>query len=403
MEDFEPKPYTLVKETYKFPKHNLGYLMGRIDKLNKRAKKMGLEPIKVEVVGEFDKEINQKKQLVRMVEVEIEGKSPKFDGWIFIATIEHEKAASNLVKAVPGIELDYKYREAPPDCDHCHTKRWRKKTYICRHEGGKEVQVGSTCIKDFLGHATPESIAWMCETLGEIQGMFAEMEEFEGLQCPRSEIRISMKEFLTMTACAIHEFGWISKSKAEENPYELKASTADIVSEYLFPSPKTIVPHPNADDAKLAYGALQWARNLKPREDGYFSDYEYNLSVLAKERSICISEFGLAASMVGVYKQKRDKAKQMKAKGSNEWFGEVKKRYELELKVVSISGFEGDYGYVTIYKMVDPDGNAFSWFSTSAKVSLEEGETYHVKATVKKHQEWNDRKETVVTRLTVLD
>jgi hypothetical protein len=83
----------------------------------------------------------------------------------------------------------------------------------------------------------------------------------------------------------------------------------------------------------------------------------------------------------------------------NEYFGEIKKRYDLELTVKSISGFDGEWGYTTIYKMRDQENRAFSWFSTSQKVSLDEGETYKCKATVKAHKEWNDWKETVLTRL----
>jgi len=393
-----------IKETYQIPKFNLGYLMERVDKLNRRAEKMGLGPIKVETIREYDKEIKRKidPYFIRMAEIQIEGKAPKFNGWTFIATIAHEKAASNLIKAIPGIELDHKYRDAAPDCDHCKSKRWRIKTYICQHDDGREVQVGSTCIKDFLGHTSPESIAWQCEMLGAIQEMFREMGEYDGM-APRGEMRVSMKRLLVMSACAVHEYGWMSRAKASADPYDPKPATADYVSEYLFPTPRTVVPHPDAEDAKLAYGALQWARNLRPRGDGTFSDYEYNLSVITKEKFISPSELGLAVSMVGVYKINKDKAKQMKVKRSNKYFGEIKKRYELDLKVVSISGFESFYGYTTIYKMACPEGNAFSWFSTSNKVDLDEGETYHVKATVKDHKEWQGRKETMVTRLSVLE
>ena len=85
----------------------------------------------------------------------------------------------------------------------------------------------------------------------------------------------------------------------------------------------------------------------------------------------------------------------------NDYFGEIKKRYDLELTVKSIGGFEGEWGYTTIYKMQDQDGRMFSWFSTSHKVKLAEGETYKCSATVKDHKEWKGNKETMVTRLTL--
>jgi len=85
----------------------------------------------------------------------------------------------------------------------------------------------------------------------------------------------------------------------------------------------------------------------------------------------------------------------------NEYFGEIKERHDLELTVKTISGFDGEWGYTTIYKMQDQDGRAFSWFSTSKKIRLEEGKTYKCKATIKAHKEWQGNKETMVTRLTI--
>ena len=401
-----------VKETYQIPQHNLPYLLEQVDKLNKRVMKLGLDPIIVEEIGHFDKTIKyndlgfyrREEITIRYVEVQITGKSPKFDGWTFIATIEHEKASKNLIKCIPGIDLDYKYRDAPPDCHHCNTHRWRIKTYVCRHDDGKEIQVGSTCVKDFLGHKSPESIAWQCEMLGKIREMLynPDMDE-DDYKVPRSAMRIPTKELFQIAAQSIREHGWISKSKAWEQPDVYPCSTYDDVMELMFPPPtERSKIDINMDDTKLAYGAMQWASALHPDKAGKFSDYEYNINVLAKESSIGISELGLAASIVGVWKMKLDKMKQNKGpKRLNEYFGEVKKRYDLELTVKSISGFDGEWGYTTIYKMRDQENRAFSWFSTSQKVSLEEGETYKCKATVKKHQDWNDWKETILTRLTL--
>ena len=412
-EELEFKEYSphYVQETYKIPQFNMGKLMEKVDKLNSKAGKMGLPPIIVDIINQYDIEVktNQyghecRPYKMRMVEVKVEGNSPKFEGWTFIATIEHEKAAKNLVKAIPNVELDYKYRDASPNCDHCHTNRWRKKTYVCRHDDGREVQVGSTCIKDFLGHATPEFIAWQCEMWGQIQEMFGEDPDEIGYRCPRSEMRIDTTEFLEITAKVIRKSGWISKSKVFENPYEYPISTSEMVLDLwseAFNDRKRIPIKPQ--DEELAELALEWAKNLIPDKDGKFSDYEYNINVLANEPSIAISDAGLAASIVGVFKMKRDREAQQKEVKVSEHFGEVKKRYELELKVVSISGFENDWGYTTIYKMTDMDGRAFCWFSTSKIVSLELDETYKVKATVKGHQDWNNRKETMLARLNVME
>lgn len=403
------QPY-YVQETYNIPQHNMGFLSEQIDKLNKKARKLGVEPVTMEEIRQYDKTIHQnlgggrETYTIRYVEVKVTGKAPKFNGWTFIATIEHEKASKNLIKTIPGIELDHKYRNAPPDCHHCNTHRWRKKTYVCRNENEKEIQVGSTCVKDFLGHRSPESIAWQCEMLGRIGEMFYDPDSDEGgYGVPRAAIRIPKKEFFEVAAQAIREHGWVSKSKAYERPDLELTPTVEIVDFLLFPplrmkSQIDIRP----TDARLAYGALQWAEALHPDNAGKFSDYFYNINVLAKDTSIGISEMGLATSIIGVFKNKRDKELLEKGpKKLNEYFGEVKKRYDMELTVKTISGFDGEWGYTTIYKMEDSDRRSFSWFSTSLKVKLEIGETYKVKTTVKDHKEWNGKKETMLTRITV--
>jgi len=400
-----------IREVYHVPKYNMGFLTEQIEKLNKKAKKLGLDPIIMEEIREYDKTIKrteygyfmERQFKVRFVEVRVTGKSPKFEGWTFVAAIEHDKASKNLIKCIPGIELDHKYRDAPPDCHHCNTNRWRKKTFVCRHDDGKEIQVGSTCVKDFLGHKSPESIAWQCEMLGSIREMFYNPDHGDEFKCPKSAIRIPIRELLEVTAQSIREHGWISKSKVMERPDLYEFSTADDVMELLFPLPmKPSLIDIQRQDAILAYGAMQWASALRPDSSGKFSDYFYNISVLANESSIGIPEIGLAASIVGVWKNKRDKEKLEKGpKKLNEHFGEIKKRYDLELTVKTISGFDGEWGYTTIYKMEDKDLRRFSWFSTSYKIKLHEGETYKLKATIKGHNEWKGTKETMLTRATL--
>lgn len=405
-----------IENVFEIPSYNMPYIRKEIDTLNKRAAKKGIDNfIIVDEFERFTKNIKKsavdigavEKSLIReglvewptykieMVKVKVEGEAPKYKGWTLVAAIDHFKADENLIKTVPGETVDDKYRNADSVCDHCHVDRFRKKTYVCRHEDGTEKKVGSTCIKDFLGHKSPEAIAWLCESFCKVTDMFS-FENYGGLcGIPRSEYRISMRKFVKMAACVVHENGWVPKSKAEL--WE-KNSTAVLVELALFPSRKDVPPVPNSDDARLGYAALEWARGLRPRPG---NEYEYNLHVLAKSDSLPISEIGLMTSMVGVFKNMKDKKNENKSKFKNEWFGEIKKRYELDLKVLSEKTFEDDWGMKTLYKMVDPEGRRFAWFCTNM-LDLEINETYHVKTTVKKHNEWNGMKETIVNRLKVM-
>lgn len=60
---------------------------------------------------------------------------------------------------------------------------------------------------------------------------------------------------------------------------------------------------------------------------------------------------------------------------------------------------ESHFGISYLHKMIDSAGNIFKWFSSNKQ--LEVGKTYQMKATVKKHDEFQGVKETLVTRCTV--
>jgi len=122
-----------MKASYKIPEQNLEELKGRIEKLNRRCARIGVPPITLTGTGE---EMVAEKKFVRraltedeilwggaggsMVDtfrkvfaVEVEGETPKFEGWEFVAAIQHEDAG-NILRTVPGFEgeIPQQYRTA---------------------------------------------------------------------------------------------------------------------------------------------------------------------------------------------------------------------------------------------------------------------------------------------------
>ena len=87
------------------------------------------------------------------------------------------------------------------------------------------------------------------------------------------------------------------------------------------------------------------------------------------------------------------------------WVGEVGERLQLKLhidRVIEGSGFrfnDGPWGHTSSYLilMSDKDGNEYKWSTTCW---YKEGEDVEFKATVKAHETYNDKKQTVLTRCT---
>ena len=99
-------------------------------------------------------------------------------------------------------------------------------------------------------------------------------------------------------------------------------------------------------------------------------------------------------------KQIQDEYKKATKKPSrSQWTGEVGEKIEKELKLQSIhpfiSSFTGDP--MCVYKFTDNFENIFTWI-TSDRDNLIEGNFYNVKGTIKNHSEYDDEKQTVLTR-----
>src|SRR6185437_12405361 len=103
---------------------------------------------------------------VNVVLVDVTGPEPVLEGWRFVAAIDHDPDG-NVVRQVPGDSNPVQVSDwvaAAPDCEHCKLARSRRETYLLVHETGTLIQVGSTCIRDFLGGVTADAMAKLAET-----------------------------------------------------------------------------------------------------------------------------------------------------------------------------------------------------------------------------------------------
>jgi hypothetical protein len=197
-------------------------------------------------------------QLVKTKVVLSGAPSVVVNGWRFVAVIQHEEGG--LVAAVPGNEgLDLSaYRAARATCDHCSTSRNRKDTYLVRNEAtGALKQVGSSCLKDFLGQ-DPFLAAMMAEHLAIIDNLCAEWDgEFERVG---QRTVFPAAEFLAITAAVIRNNGWLSRGAAREKGCEGSA-TADLAMAAITakPSEKEYLK-PSAEDIAYAQKVLAWAQ-----------------------------------------------------------------------------------------------------------------------------------------------
>jgi len=141
--------------------HNRKELEVAFQKLVEKAKKMELAIPTMTYVGKETKiksvvTIFDGEREIREVEIELSMyeidaiETFKFNGWSLIATVLYQESNVDLQNE----EYDYpeQYGLKFNKCEHCgHSHPGRVKSFIVQHENGEFKQVGSTCVKDFLG------------------------------------------------------------------------------------------------------------------------------------------------------------------------------------------------------------------------------------------------------------
>jgi len=280
---------------------SLNAIADEIVRLNKRAAKIGVEPLILRLVSSEDRQVPNKDgvyEIVNYSTVELVGETPRLEGWTFVAALEHTEAG-NIIRTVPGHEddLPVEYREVGPDCDHCGLDRRRKDTFVVRHQDGHYAHVGRTCLKDFTGHANPLRLAAWFEA---VQALVDDIEgdDFEG----GGERRWSVLSLTVAAAAAIRVDGFTSRRKAKE---EGGLATADTVGRILNGSLSRDIEKDyefTAEDEAVAEGTIAWVEGLAGR-----NDYEHNLQVVFAQTSANARALGFIAAAVNGFRSQAEK------------------------------------------------------------------------------------------------
>lgn len=395
---------------FKIPAANVASLVAKIEKLNKRAAKLGCPAIRCEVgeTFEVEEEIVHEllgptgvKKIRRYAWAEVEGPAPKLNGYTFVATLEHTEAG-NIVRTVPTETIPTEFQIRPQFCDHCKQNRFRRDTYVVRHEDGAHQQVGSGCLRDFLGHKSPEAIARWSTYLATLRG---ELEDEFGGYPDHAPDLFDTDYVFTAAAAAIRQHGWVSRKSADE--FGRRATAGRVSDEILWkPGTKGYTEsrlNPTDEDKARGNRARQW---ILDNLTGELNEYKNNLKVVASRKGLATRDFGIAASAISFVERElgiiAEQQKQRESK-SNEHISAVGQRIASDLTLISVREIgrdaytRWDAGISYLYKFEDAAGNSFSWFSSN-KHDLTNGQTYKVTGTVKAHKEYKGRNETQLTR-----
>lgn len=376
--------------TYKIPEVNLRGFEEKIAGLNATAKKLGCEEIPY-VISSHDFEKIGEGKFIKVFTVTLKGSLPKLAGWTFLAKVERSPLeGSNFVLSSPLYQekLDPKYRTSDMKCDHCNTIRDRKTCYILRHDDGREILVGSTCLADFLGHPDPHAIARFAEILYSFPETIQEYEE----SSPNSgRVWMQTGKYLDYVAATIRQEGWLSRSRASEIS---QLPTADRANNFYFHLSDREIEIDEADQERRK-AALYWAR-LELLQKDELSDYEHNLTTAVISEYFPSHLKGIVASLFAYYDRSRE-IERKKRENTSQFIGKVGERIPLENLLCTVSRVvESNYGPSFLHRFEDSKGNALTWFSSSQ--ILMQGKTYSGVGTIKAHEDFRGTKQTLITR-----
>lgn len=370
------------------PAENYEKLQVKMNRMNNKAKKLGMNKINMEVLGEeYIKSKKEEGVYNKYVNVGVEGKLPKIKGWELIAKVEHNPSG-NVFKSMEDIQINkipQKYKESNSECEHCNVNRHRVETFLIHNKETNDwKQVGRSCLADFLRDENVEKLFNLYTQLVDMT------EEEEQIETSNEKKYVVLFDYLCVVEDIVRKEGFITKTMASEQHIE---STSEKALRRYFRQSTSQVGDGVRDKVKKA---LSWVGKVNKERA---NQYMYNLHVLCENEYLDVKNTGMVASLILAYEkyQKINEEKEReKDFQKSEYVGEIKERKIFKLKLYKVIMYEGFYGIGFLHIYHDENDNVFVW-STGKKQGIE-GEEYELKGTIKEHKEYNGVKQTVITR-----
>ena len=438
-----------IQTEYTIPTYRVDDFNTRFKRLIKIAKATGNPPPTVAITNVFSKTYtsslnifgDERKYTIEYTTLKVDMldtfKLP--DDWKLLGILDH---VENMVRTVPEQSIPENYLNSDNYCDHCHSHRSRKETFVVEDKNGNTKQIGRQCLIKYLGFDGDrlfKILEWF--SVASEEDYESDVDRYYCDNSIRMPFTVSLNEVIKTTIHWLNNHSWVSGKVAYDND-GLTATSSDI-RYIMFPPTDikgyeiwlkfiddeivSITPDLNALLNDKTKAVIDWAKNIDPKGN----EYMHNLRQLAVSEETSFKYWGFAVSMVSAYDREMGQVKKFEAKkatwSSNDFIGEVKDRLDFVVKMSSWSRYETDWGTGTCITFETDDGNSLVWFSSSSfvmgkkaeqlldnnemniymaqdkffEISRDRGFYFPITATVKSHKEYKGRKQTVLTRVTM--
>lgn len=335
---------------------NLAVFFDRLDRLNRIAESLGCEAVIADVVRTYT-DVESRRELA---EIALTYSQIRYNGWELVAHIDRTDVLIVESFASDVAARDYADVDATR-CDHCNIAHRRNHTYVVRNEE-KVLCVGGSCVKHYTGHDVTKITAFV-EAARDLEN-----EESYGPGAPQ----FYRTDYVLALACH-------ASTDADSHADAVRVLIQDRY-------------RPSASNITMARDVAEW---VALQSDS--NDYFFNLKNALDAGEVTWRHIGLVASAVRAYTGY--KAREATSKPSVH-VGTPKARLRARKVTCNrVMAFEGYYGVTFLVLMNDEDGNSLVWRTSNPVVDA--GETVLCDFTVKAHDDYKGRPQTVVTRLKV--
>lgn len=422
-EGFAPQVLDLVPEPIivEFPAFRLEEWYKKIGVADRRLERAGLPPFKWHL-EHFDKKV--RKGGVELEDGTLFGGIEAVEPWIrvhldeltisaghytFVAALVAEEAGYT-VHAAPGQNLDGWVRPPVDDihCDHCGTKRDRKRLYIIRDDrDGSLVQVGHSCIELYTGLKLkglwaltygPELRAFGGEgDGGSGRDYLVPVDRVLGLAFSladegKSYVSVKAADFGKQpTAAAVRLALYGRVQPPQRKWFKRDSDYQKALDDYHAFLEKIRRGIEFSADADLIADIRKAADALAPG-----TDYADNMHTILAGENVSYRNIGILASLVAVYAKEKELAvkreQEKKAPPAKGLLAPVKTRLRgLEITLDKVKAFEGQYGTRTLLSGRTDTNHVVVWWATGDHTDYEPGDLLTIDATVDRLDPWQPR------------
>lgn len=348
----------------------------KVSKFNKKAANAGSSPLVIET-GNKVTHVNDN-LMVEGFDLTISSEEFKIGNYELDAIITRDQTEAITVTAfndkfnnITNNDVDFR------QCDHCGVRHSRK-TIVKLNDGNEDIQVGKSCVKDYLG-VSVSTFDWITTEYKSITE--SEYDEM-GYGVPVYQA----VNVLAATHYAVSQFGFV---RSTDPDYET-VPTKSIVFEILEKSPNSITEE-----------GMQWAENAMVKLQNMLptNDYEQNLKNIVDTGFCSVKNLGILCSAIVMLQRQEQDAKKMESKKDSEYVGEIKERITFNGEIQVKVPLEGFYGLSMLFIISDEKGNQFKWKCTASKYfDLMVGDKAEITGTVSNHEEYKGIKQTILKR-----